>query len=369
MSDTNRRPVSREDALEMILAETAKNPYTPKKPVRPTTPPRQSQTTNDVQRGNTSYSNTGVYERVRSKPEPVSPDEMMRPITEAQKTEEAKARAAKKIEEIKRARQQREQREQLYTMYPPSPEDKKVRTRVIPAIKEDEPEQEMSYQPYDEDEYMDEYDENDYFENSTSYTKWSNEYSTASSGILNDILEIVESAFAVIFIIIMIFTYIIGVVVVDGISMSPTLEGNDKLIVRSIGYSPKSGDVVVIDCDNAHLISESGKVVETEGLDKMIVKRVIATGGQTVDIDFESGTVSVDGNVLEENYISEPTTRDEYAFEYPLTIPEGYVFALGDNRNLSKDSRHPEIGLVPEGDITGKVMMRIYPFGKFGAID
>lgn len=379
MSDDRRKPVSREDALEMILAETAKNPYTPRRPVRPATQrtvrsateSSQTQERSEIPKSNAGYQNTTSQPLIRNAQKPVSSEEMMRPITEAQKAEEAKARAAKKIEEIKRAKQQREQREQLYAMYPPNPEDKKESTRVIPTVKQSESKK-ADYDEYDQqqdyDDYDEEYENNDYFEHGES-SEYDYGYSSDGSITLDDILEIVESALAVIFVITLIFTYIIRVVVVDGASMSPTLEDKDKLIVRSIGYSPENGDVVVIDNDNAHLISESGKVVETEGLDKTIVKRVIATGGQTVNIDFESSIITVDGQKLTENYISEPTTRDEYAFNYPLTIPDGYVFVMGDNRNLSKDSRHPEIGLVPEDDIIGEVAMRVYPFGEFGGID
>lgn len=414
MSDSRRKSVSREDALEMILAETAKNPYTPRKmvrhaPQRPVQSSEENRVSDDVPRSTSVESSSQQPAARRSMsaevqagnkavtmPQPnVSPEEMMRPLTEAQRAEEAKARAAKKIEEIKRARQMREQRDRIAETYPKSTEERKAHTRVLQttgktlnpiksdnahtgvyetgmmteklknysAVPELSREEEFEKELFDE-EYDEEYDEYDDYE----YDNYS-DYAESGKMTLNDILEIAESSIIVIMFVIMFFTYIIRFIVVDGTSMSPTLEGSDKLIIRSIGYSPENGDVVVINNDGANLLSESGKIVKADGLEKMIVKRVIAKGGQTVDIDFESGAVTVDGKKLEEDYISEPTTRDEYAFEYPLTIPEGYVFVLGDNRNLSMDSRHPEIGLVPEDDILGKAVFRIYPFGKFGGID
>lgn len=339
MSDNKMRRESRDDALERILAETAKNPYTPKRPVRPANRPAAKPAERPV-----SHEKTVP----QSRPQPGAP----RPMTEAQKAEEAKARAARKIEEMKRAKEQNE-KTQLFK----APAAEKVKHQPVSERKAGIiPEKKVNI-------------DNTASVNSDSENTESGKSSETQTITLNDILDIVESAIAVILVVVMFYTYIIRIAVVDGRSMSPTLETDDKLIVRSIGYTPEDGDIVVINNQNTHLISESGKVVEGEGLEKRIIKRVIATGGQTIDIDFESGTVTVDGIQLEENYISEPTTRNEYAFTYPLTVPEGYVFVMGDNRNLSMDSRHPEIGLVPEDSIVGEAVFRFYPFGKFGGID
>ncbi len=339
MSDNKMRRESRDDALERILAETAKNPYTPKRPVRPANRPAAKPAERPV-----SHEKSVP----QSRPQPCAP----RPMTEAQKAEEAKARAARKIEEMKRAKEQNE-KTQLFK----APAAEKVKHEPVSERKAGIiPEEKVNI-------------DNTASVNPDAENTESGKSSETQTITLNDILDIVESAIAVILVIVMFYTYIIRIAVVDGRSMSPTLETDDKLIVRSIGYTPEDGDIVVINNQNTHLISESGKVVEGEGLEKRIIKRIIATGGQTIDIDFESGTVTVDGRQLEENYISEPTTRNEYAFTYPLTVPEGYVFVMGDNRNLSMDSRHPEIGLVPEDSIVGEAVFRFYPFGKFGGID
>ncbi len=178
-----------------------------------------------------------------------------------------------------------------------------------------------------------------------------------------------QNAVCIIFAVFAIFTQIFNFSGVSGESMQPTLNENDQLFVLDAFYKPSKGDIVIIDNKTSALLDENGKVTEKGGLDCKIVKRVIALGGDKVDIDFENGTVSVNDEVLEENYISEPTTRDAGAFEYPLTIPEGYAFVLGDNRNVSKDSRHEDVGLIPENEIIGKVIMRVYPFGSFGTVE
>ena len=90
-----------------------------------------------------------------------------------------------------------------------------------------------------------------------------------------------------------------------------------------------------------------------------LVKRIIALGGDTVDIDFETGAVTLNGAVLEEPYISAPTTTG-YDVEFPVTVPEGCVFVMGDNR--------PEVGFIDERDILGKVLLRVFPLSSFGKI-
>lgn len=189
------------------------------------------------------------------------------------------------------------------------------------------------------------------------------------SSILNDILEIFESVVMSIFVVLLIFTYIARPVTVEGRSMYPTLDNEDKLIMRTIFYTPKFGDVVVVNNEKSYTFDNNGDIEEGDGLDKRLIKRVIATGGQTIDIDFESGAVTVDGKVLEEDYIADFTNYDARAFDYPVTVPEGYIFVMGDNRNNSTDSRDNHVGFVKEEDVLGEAIVRFYPFSKFKLVD
>ncbi|MBR4224952.1 MAG: signal peptidase I [Oscillospiraceae bacterium] len=169
-----------------------------------------------------------------------------------------------------------------------------------------------------------------------------------------DFLEWIETVVFSFFAVILIFTFIVRQVNVDGTSMVPTLEDGDKLIVHHLFYTPQKGDIVIID---------------SAGLRKPIVKRVIATGGDTIDIDFDSGEVTVNGTVLQEEYINDLTRLDEGGQNYPVTVPSGYYFVMGDNRMNSKDSRSGDVGLIQDDEIMGKVIFRLWPASHFGKVE
>ena len=174
-----------------------------------------------------------------------------------------------------------------------------------------------------------------------------------NSGVAG-VYDILRSVLISASILILIITFVFTMVIVDGRSMQHTLESGDKIIVTKMGYQPKDGDVIVV-----------GK--SEDGYSKPIVKRVIATEGQTLKIDFENQQVIVDGKVLDEPYISSETI--EGTAEIPEVIPEGYVFVMGDNRYISMDSRYKDIGLVNVDDIVGKAVFVVFPFDRFGFIE
>ena len=154
---------------------------------------------------------------------------------------------------------------------------------------------------------------------------------------------------------VVVFVFFIRVIDVSGSSMLPTLINGDKMIVSDLFYKPKAGDVVVFKSD-------------TYDPNKALVKRIIATEGQEINIDFEHGIVYVDGQPLDEKYIAEPT-RNKLDFIGPKEVPEGCVFVMGDNRNASTDSRKKEIGMVDERMIVGRVYAVIFPFSELGWVD
>lgn len=165
----------------------------------------------------------------------------------------------------------------------------------------------------------------------------------------NTALEWLQALVCSVVLVALCFTFGVRIVGVEGVSMEPTLQPNDKLLVVSkLWTQPRCGDIVVLRKDSF--------------MESPIVKRVIATEGQTVDIDFTTGTVSVDGAVLEEPYLNGPTlTAGDLAF--PMTVSPGCVFVMGDNRGESTDSRWNWLGEVDRRYLLGKAVWLLFPGG------
>ena len=166
-----------------------------------------------------------------------------------------------------------------------------------------------------------------------------------------------KDLFYVLAIFMIVYMLLFRVVVVIGSSMYQTLHHGDRLLLVSSTFyrEPKQGDIIV-----------ASKKSFANG--ECIVKRVIATEGQIVDIDFQKGIVFVDGVPLEEDYVYTKTTLFEGVI-FPLTVEEGHVFVLGDNRDNSKDSRNPQIGLIDEREILGKAFFLLSTEDKDGWLE
>jgi signal peptidase I len=170
---------------------------------------------------------------------------------------------------------------------------------------------------------------------------------------IKGMMEWLEAVLIAIAVALCVLLFLVRIVVVDGNSMNPTLQNGEKLMISSLFYSIDRGDVVIIRREN----------------DEPLIKRVIATQGETIDIDFETGEVKVDQKVLKEPYIKELISHTgEGEQDYPLTVPEGYIFVMGDNRNDSLDSRFEEVGLISTEDIFGEVLFRLSPIDRVGFI-
>lgn len=169
-----------------------------------------------------------------------------------------------------------------------------------------------------------------------------------------EIFDWMESIVFALAIVVILFSFVSRIVRVEGDSMVPTLLDHDRVLVSNLFYKPKAGDIVVITQENRH--------------NAPLIKRVIATEGQTVDIDTESGLVYVDGVALDEPYTSDLTYNAGNAYTYPLVVEENMLFCLGDNRPISSDSRDSGVGMINEDNIMGKAVLRIFPFSSFGGI-
>lgn len=163
-----------------------------------------------------------------------------------------------------------------------------------------------------------------------------------------DVYETVSSLVAALLAVVLIFTFAARLMGVKGPSMIPTLQNGDRLLILNAALC---GDYSVGDIVIASKASFD---------DEPIVKRIIATEGQTVDIDFTLGIVYVDGVALEEDYINDLTYSEE-GMAFPLTVPEGHVFLLGDNRNHSNDSRDSRLGTVDTRELIGKAVLLVWP--------
>ncbi len=158
-------------------------------------------------------------------------------------------------------------------------------------------------------------------------------------------------AFAVIFAL-LINQFLFALVQVEGDSMLPTLHNKERLVVTKLFYEPDHEDIVV---------------VKSRELGKFIIKRIIAVPGDVLDIRPQTGQVLLNGEELSEPYILEKLHSGGHIHDYPITVPEGYVFVMGDNRNNSHDSR--TLGLIRFEDVVGKASLRIMPFSRFGGLD
>lgn len=155
---------------------------------------------------------------------------------------------------------------------------------------------------------------------------------------------------------ILVFTLVGRVIGVVGTSMVPTLHQSDLLLLQSIGYTPQRGDVVVLR--------------KPTFMTEPIVKRVIAVGGQHVTVNYETGSVTVDGQALDEPYLNElmVDTMNPYMTVLDVTVPEGSIYVMGDNRNHSSDSRDQRLGTVDARYVLGRALCVVLPFQNFGPI-
>ncbi len=170
----------------------------------------------------------------------------------------------------------------------------------------------------------------------------------------NELFDWVQNIAVILTAVIFIFVFMFRIIGVDGDSMKPTLHDKDWMIISNLFYDPEPGDIVVL--------------TKKQFMEQPIVKRIIAVEGQTVDINFDTGVVKIDGKVIDEPYIAEKTKR-QFDVQFPVTVPENCVFVMGDNRMHSSDSRVSSLGMVDEKYILGRLLIRIYPFNQIGPVD
>lgn len=186
-----------------------------------------------------------------------------------------------------------------------------------------------------------------------------------SDKVKKEVFEWLDVLVTALVAVVLIFSLVFRIATIDGTSMLNTLNNGDKVIVVDCGYTPKRGDIVVV----SRNIENSVRAEKTSELP--IIKRIIALGGDTVNIDFDTGIVYVNGEKIDEPYIRMPTTQKK-DIDFPVYVPEGYIFVMGDNRENSLDSRSSYIGengMIHSRYILGRAVFRVFPFDKIGGLD
>ncbi len=172
--------------------------------------------------------------------------------------------------------------------------------------------------------------------------------------VVKTVLEWGEELVMAVVLIAVVFTFFFRIITVTGTSMVPNYNNGDRVLVAGTPFGVKQGDVVVI----------------TNVLEEPIIKRVIATEGQTVDFNAQSRSVLIDGKLLNESQFGLESGITDLPYssfeilEFPAVVPKGCVFVLGDNREVSEDSRYKIVGMIDERNILGKAVFKIFPFGK-----
>lgn len=172
-------------------------------------------------------------------------------------------------------------------------------------------------------------------------------------GFVSNFYDWIKYVIMAIVIVIFCLTYFFRLVDVKGSSMYDTLSSSDKVVVTNFMYKPQNNDIVVIS--------------HGEHYKDPIIKRVIATEGQKIKLDYENDRIIVEGVVIEEGYINGSTFENNFGDnEIPETVPAGKIFVMGDNRKVSMDSRSTQIGLIDVDNVIGKAQFVVFPFDNFG---
>ncbi len=207
-------------------------------------------------------------------------------------------------------------------------------------------------------------EEKDMVQNTAAEETPAEEGSDKKRGWKRELLDWVEAIVFAVVITFLLKNFVFTLVKVDGQSMEPTLQNENRLYVNRFFYTPEKGDIIIF--------------TPHSDPDRPYVKRVIATEGDTVYIDFETGDVYVNDEIIEEKYIAERTEHKgtyirelmlygEYSRENPIVIEKDHIFVMGDNRNASKDSR--ELGQVPVDEVMGHALFRFWPLDEFGKLE